>query len=249
MKRINLFTAMFILMSFSLSGQNPTEIIRQAEQKFRGEKTSQSTMNMKIIRPTWERTITMKNWSKGRDKTLTLITAPAREEGQTFLKLGNEMWNWNPTIQRMIKLPPSMMSQGWMGSDWTNEDVLQESELVTDYDHSLLGTESIQGYECYKIELQPHEDAAVVWGKIIMWISEEAYMQLKAEYYDEDGYLVRTITSSDVQNIGGRNLPTHMEIIPADENGHKTIIEIKSMIFNEPISDGFFSQQNMKRVR
>ena len=114
---------------------SPREIIRKADEKFNGEKTSTSHMSMTIVRPTWERTIEFKNWTSGRDFALTLITAPAREKGQSFLKRENEMWNWNPTISRLIKLPPSMMSQGWMGSDYTNDDILKESSVVNDYHH------------------------------------------------------------------------------------------------------------------
>ena len=115
--------------------------------------------------------ITVKSWSKGKDFSLTLVTAPAKEKGQSFLKRYNELWSWNPTISRMIKLPPSMMSQGWMGSDYSNDDILRETSILDDYSQKLLGEEDAQGLACYKIELIPHEDAAVVWGKIIIWIS------------------------------------------------------------------------------
>src|SRR6056297_2657208 len=163
------------------------EIVKEAEDQWQGEKSSISRMTMKIIRPTWERTIKMKSWIKGRNYALTLITAPASEEGQTFLKRDNEMWHWMPSIGRLIKLPPSMMSQGWMGSDYTNDDILKESSMVVDYNHSLLGEEKVNGTLCYKINMKPKEDAAVVWGKVIKLISKEHFNQLKAEYYDEDG--------------------------------------------------------------
>ena len=119
-----LFT-IFLFSAGSLFAQDAMEIIRKAEEKFQGETSSQSEMTMKIIRPAYERTIQLKNWTKGRDLSLTLVTYPAREKGQTFLKVENDMWNWNPQINRMIKLPPSMMSQGWMGSDYSNDDILK----------------------------------------------------------------------------------------------------------------------------
>jgi outer membrane lipoprotein-sorting protein len=206
-------------------------------------------MTMKIIRPTWERTIKMKNWIKGRDYALTLITAPASEKGQTFLKRGNEMWHWMPSIGRLIKLPPSMMSQGWMGSDYTNDDILKESSIVVDYNHTLAGEEEVNGSMCYKIRMIPKENAAVVWGKVITWISKEHFNQLKAEYYDEDGELVRTELLSEVKNVDNRMIPTHIEVIPEDEEGKKTVLELNEARFNRNITDGFFSQQNMKRVR
>ncbi len=234
-----------------VQGQKMTaeEIIKKAEDKFMGEETSQGIMTIKIIRPAWQRNITAKSWSKGKDFSLTLITAPAKEKGQSFLKRYNELWSWNPTISRMIKLPPSMMSQGWMGSDYSNDDILRETSILDDYSQKLLGEEEAQGYECYKIELIPREDAAVVWGKIITWISKDEYFQMKVEYYDEDGYLIRTMLSSDVKTFDDRRLPSIMEIIPEEEEGQKTVVIIESLIFNDPIADSFFSQQNMKRIR
>jgi outer membrane lipoprotein-sorting protein len=230
-------------------GQDATEIIRKADEKWNGEKSSESHMTMTIVRPTWERTLEFKSWTKGKDNALTLITAPAKEKGQAFLKRGTEMWNWMPTISRMIKLPPSMMADGWMGSDYTNDDILKESSIVVDFDHKLLGNEKIDGFDCWKIELVPHEEAAVVWGKIVKWISKEELMQLKSEYFDEDGFLVKTELAFDVKTMDGRQIPTRIEIIPADKKNQKTVVSIISMKFNTPIDDSFFSQQNMKRVR
>ena len=224
-------------------------VVRWADDKFTGEETSIMNMTMKIVRPDWERTVSFKMWVKGRDYALTLVTAPPKEAGQTFLKRENEMWNWNPRISRMIKLPPSMMSQGWMGSDYTNDDVLKEASIVKDYHHEFVGKETVNGYECHKIRLEPKEEAAVVWGRIMMWISREGYYQMKAQYYDEDNYLIRTMEGSEIEMVDDRKIPTRTVIIPADEPGNKTIVKINDASFNEPIPDGFFSQQNMKRVR
>ena len=250
MKSSIFITALFLL-SFCIpsSAQNARDIIKTADEKMQGEETSQSTMTMTIVRPSWERVITFKNWSKGRDHTLALITAPAREKGQTFLKRENEMWNWNPTISRLIKLPPSMMSQGWMGSDYTNDDILKESSVVNDYTHEIEGEEVIDNRMCYKIKMVAKEDAAVIWGHQIRWIDKKDFLFLKSELYDEDGYLVRTELGMDIKNMDGRLIPTRIEMIPAEEEGNMTIMEIKEIKFNEPINESFFSQQNMKRVR
>lgn len=251
MKTKNLFTVFATLLAgFSSSfGQDATEIIRKADEKWNGEKSSESQMTMTIVRPTWERTLEFKNWTKGNDNALTLITAPAKEKGQAFLKRGTEMWNWMPSISRMIKLPPSMMADGWMGSDYTNDDILKESSIVVDFSHKIIGEEKVDGMNCWKIELVPNEDAAVVWGKIVKWISKDDYLQMKSEYYDEDGFLVKTELSYDVKEMDGRKIPTRIEIIPADKKNQKTVVVINSMKFNAPIEDAFFSQQNMKRVR
>ncbi len=253
MKTKHSFLAVVILtvLSCSMPGQDlsPKEIIRKADEKFNGEKTSTSIMAMTIVRPTWERTIEFKNWTSGKEYALTLITSPARDKGQSFLKRQNEMWNWNPTISRLIKLPPSMMSQGWMGSDYTNDDILKESSVVNDYTHEIIGEEQIEGRLCYKIKMVAREDAAVIWGHQIRWIDKKDFLFLKSELYDEDGYLVRTETGSAIKLMDDRLIPTRIELVPAEEEGQMTIIEMKEMKFNEAIQESFFSQQNMKRVR
>jgi outer membrane lipoprotein-sorting protein len=230
-------------------GLSATEIVRLADEKFNGEKSSYSEMTMTIVRPSWQRSVTFKNWSFGHDYALTLITAPARDAGQTFLKRGNEMWSWNPTISRLIKLPPSMMSQGWMGSDYTNDDLLKESSLVNDYIHEIKGEEIIEGRECYKIMMTAKEDAAVVWGSQIRWIDKKDLLVLRAELFDEDGFLIRTETGSEIKTMDGREIPTQMDLVPKDEPGNKTIIIIKVIKFNIPLQESFFSQQNMKNLR
>lgn len=226
-----------------------TEIIRKAEDKFNGEKSSMMVMSMTIVRPTWQRTVDFKSWSLGREFSLTLITAPAKDAGQTFLKRETEMWNWNPSINRLIKLPPSMMSQGWMGSDYTNDDILKESSAVNDYLHTVTAEEPIDGRECYRILMKAKEDASVVWGHQIRWIDKKEFLVLRAELYDEDGMLVRTETGSDIKMMDGRTIQTKIELIPVDEPGNKTIVTIKEMKFNIPVEESFFSQQNMKNVR
>ncbi|MCO6480323.1 MAG: outer membrane lipoprotein-sorting protein [Phaeodactylibacter sp.] len=251
MKRLILATlALALMTSTAANAQNLTakEIVEKADQKARGE-TSIGELKMTIVRPTWKREMQMKSWSKGTEYMLILVTAPARDEGTAFLKRENEIWNWQPTIDRVIKMPPSMMMQSWMGSDFTNDDLVRESSIVKDYTHKLAGRETIDGRECYKIELTPKENAPVVWGQVISWVDVKDFMQLKTEMYDEDGYLVNTMYGKKVKEMDGRLLPSVLEVIPADEEGHKTIVEYLELEFNEPIKESFFSIQNMKRVR
>lgn len=243
--------AIFTLSSLSTTFSqelNAKEIVKKANDKVNGE-SSQGTMKMTIVRPDWSREVTMKSWSKGLDFYLIYITAPARDLGQVFMKRYNDMWNWMPTINRMIKLPPSMMSQSWMGSDFTNDDLVRMNSIVDDYDHSILGTETVEGYECYKIQLIPHEDAAVVWGKVHLWVSKDDYYELRAEYFDEDGELINIMTAYDIRQMGDRKLPAIITMVPADKPGNKTIMEMIDVKFNVPIAEEFFSQQNMKNVR
>lgn len=250
MKQLRNFGISILLVINTLTfGQSASEIIQKADEKFNGEESGISVMSMTIIRPGWDRTVEFKSWNKGSENSLTLITEPAKEKGQTFLKKGTAMWSWNPSISRLIKLPPSMMSQGWMGSDYTNDDILKESSIVNDYTHKIIGEEFIDGHLCYKIKMTAKANAAVVWGHQIRWIDKEEFLFLKSELYDEDEYLIRTEIGSEIKLMDGRLIPTKIELIPEEEEGHKTVLEIKEVEFNPKISDSFFSQQNMKRIR
>ncbi len=246
-KNITLLCTLLALSAF-LSAQDAGKIVKKALDNFRG-KSSKSTITMKIIRPGWSREIRMKAWSKGDHYTLIKILAPARDKGVAYLKVGKEIWNWQPSIERSIKLPPSMMGQSWMGSDFSNDDLVRESSEVRDYTHRIIGSDTLQGRECWKIELRPKEDAAVVWGKIIMWISKKDYLELRAEFYDEDATLINIMKASDIKNMNGRIIPTRLEMIPADKPKQKTVIVYEDIQFDIPIPDRFFSLQNMKKVR
>jgi len=247
MKPVTVILGMFL--SVSAMAQDAKEIVTRAENLLKGEKTSYSEMSMQIVRPKYTRTLEFKSWSETDGNSMTLITAPAKEKGQSFMKMGTNMWSWNPTIQRLIKMPPSMMSQGWMGSDFSNDDVLKESSLVKDFTHKIVGNETVSGEQCYKIELTPFENADVVWGKILIWISKGDYFEMKVEFYDEENELVKTHTSSGIATFDGRKLPSVMEIVPADQPQNKTVVTIKSIKFNIAIEKNFFSQQNMKVVK
>lgn len=249
MTRPWLVTAFFCI-SFHCLAQNlsPKDIVRKADDKNRGL-SSKGEMTMTIVRPDWNRSVTMKAWSKGTDFAMVLITAPAKEKGQVFLKRRTEMWNWVPSIEKMVKIPPSMMLQSWMGSDFTNDDLVRESSIVKDYTHKLAGEEVIAGYACYKAELIPLENVPVVWGKVVMWVSKKDFLWLKAEFYDEDGILVNTENLSDIRKMDDRIIPCRMEMIPADKKGQKTIMIFEDTDFDVPLKEDFFSIQNMKRVK
>jgi outer membrane lipoprotein-sorting protein len=224
------------------------EVVERSHDKANG-KSSQGNMTMTIVRPGWTREVSMKVWSLGRDFYMIYVTAPVKDKGQVFMKRYNDMWNWMPSINRMIKIPPSMMGQSWMGSDFTNDDLVKMNSIIDDYTHEFIGEETVSGLKCHKIELIPKPDAAVVWGKIIMWVSRDEYYQMKAEYYDEDNYLVNTMTASEIEQMGDRKLPSKMSMVPANKDGHETRLHMENMEFNVPMEEPFFSQQNMKRVR
>lgn len=243
-----LLLVLVILLSAQTCAQTAKEIVKKADEKARG-KTSIAEMTITTTRPKWTRSMDLKAWTKGNDFVLILIQSPAKDEGTSFLKRKKEVWNWLPSLDRTIKLPPSMMSQSWMGTDFTNDDLVKESSIVDDYDHLLVGEEVIGDRKCFKIQMTPTPEAAVVWGKLIVWIDQKDYLQLRVEFYDEFNELVNIMTGSEVGMIGGRLLPTKMEMVPANKEGHKTEIFYKTIVFDSPIDDKFFSTANMARVQ
>lgn len=235
-------------LALNLNAQDASEIIKKSENKYRGQQ-SYAEMEMKIIRKDWTKTMTMKAWAVGQKKSMVFITGPAREKGTVMLRVDKDVWNWQPKIERVIKMPPSVMSQSWMGSDFSNDDLVHESSLSEDFDHRFVKDTMIENLDCWQIELVTKEDADVIWGKIVMNISKKDYLQLKVQFFDEDGYLVNTMHASNVTNLGGKQLPKTMTIYPADEPDQKTILNYQALDFNPSIKEGFFSVQSMKRLR
>jgi len=240
--------ALLILPSLTMAQMTARQIIDEADKKMQGNSSS-SEMVMEIVRPDWKREIGIKGWALDKEYSLMLITSPARDKGSAFLKREKEIWNWQPSIDRVIKLPPSMMMQSWMGSDFTNDDLVKESSIVRDYEHTLVGDTIMIDRDTWIIELIPKEDAAVVWGRIRAYITKGDYLQLLFKYYDEDEFLVNTMVMSDIKEMGGRIIPTRMEIIPAENPDQKTVIVYKNIDFEIDIDEKFFSIQNMKRIR
>ena len=249
-KRIVGLLVIFIITSTSAFAQmvDATAVVRKATEKVEGESLV-SEVTMQVIRPGWQNEVRLKSWSKGNRLALILITAPAKDKGQTYLKRENELWNWLPGIQKTVKLSSTLMSQSWMGSDFNNEDLINKASFLNDYQHRFLMMEEIRGTECYKIELLPKDDAPVVWGKVFIWISKEAYDQLKAAFYDENDQLVRTMNAFDLKKFGHKTTPSRIEMQPAQKPRQKTVMIIENYEFNRPLANDFFSQQNMKRVR
>ena len=250
MKKVHFFFTFIILFinTSLLISQDALEIVRKADDLMRG-KSSFAQITMTIVKPDWQRKMTMKAWSLDPNYSIILITEPARDKGTVTLKRGNEVWNWLPSVQKVIKIPPSMMLQSWMGSDFTNDDLVRASSIVKDYTHTLLGREIYHDYECYKIQLIPKPEAGVVWAKVLLWISIKGYMELKTEYYDEDGVLVKSFLGSNIKSFGDRQLPEHWEMIPVENPQNKTILDYVELNFNIINEPNFFSLQNMKHVR
>lgn len=237
------------LMAVSFqSTESPAEIVKKAYYNVRSEAYSMN-MTMKVVRPTWSRELTFKSWSMGADYGMMVIQAPAKDKGVSNLRIKSEGWTWLPSIERVTKISPSQMSQSWMGSDFTNEDLLKEASIVNDYTHKILGEEKYQEVTCYKIQATPKSDAAVIWGKVILWIGKDDLLQRKSEYYDEDGALINTLTNSNFKTLGGKKIATTLEMTPNNKKGQKTIVTISAANFNEKLDADFFSIENMKKLK
>jgi outer membrane lipoprotein-sorting protein len=240
-------TSMF-LVSNPARADDPREIIDRMEQNMRGD-ASYNEMTMETVRPRYTREISLRSWTLGDDYSLIYITAPARDRGTAFLKRGNEIWNFQPQVDRTIRMPPSMMSQSWMGSDFTNDDLVGAASLIEDYTHELVGSETVDGYDCYVIEMIPEPENPIVYEKVIYWVSKEHLLPIKVENYDERDELVNSIHFREIKEMGGRLIPTVLEMIPADEDNRKTVLRTTEANFGIDISDRFFSIENLTEIR
>ena len=238
-----------IFLSFNSFSQDATTILKKSEEKIRGIKSSYVEMAITIVRPKWKKEMTMKGWSIGEDFFSSVVMTPVKEKGTVFLKRENEVWNYVPSIERTIKLPPSMMMQNWMGTDFTNDDLVQRSSITDDYTNTIIGEETIDDLDCWIIQLIPKEDAPVVWGKLIMWIDKKDYMQLKTQFFDEYDDMVNVMNSKIIKNFGGKKLPSVIEFVPLEKEGNKTIVERLIWKFDIDINERVFMPNYMKNLR
>lgn len=239
---------LLILLGCAASAQEPTgrDVLERVEQLLWG-KTVQGDYEMTISTTRWQRTLGLRVWIERPKRSFVRIVSPAKEAGIGSLRLGTEMWNYLPNVERVIKIPPSMMLQPWMGSDFTNDDLVKESSILEDYTHKLLGTVVVEGQTVYQVEATAKSEAAVVWGRILYWVRTADFIPLKQEFYDERGKLVRTMSFSDVRSIGGRRLPTRWEMRPQDKPGNFTTIVIKNAQYDETIGAEVFTQRNLQK--
>lgn len=245
MKNKILLIVLFLISSFTYP-QTAEEIVAKAENIIKG-KTCKGTFVMTVVTPDYTRVMKMDSWWVGNDKALIVILSPKREEGNKTLKVGNEMWSYLKNTETTIKIPPSMMLQSWNGSDFTNDDLVRESNLAKDYDQKILGEEVINKEKCWKIELTPKPNAPVVWGKLYYWIRMSDYLPSVIQYYDEKGKLIRYLVYSDVKDFDGRKLPSEWTMYSEIKPGHKTQFKILSVHFDIKISNSVFSFQELER--
>jgi outer membrane lipoprotein-sorting protein len=219
-------------------------LIREVDRLYRSE-TSYSELEMEIVTPHWQRTLAMYGWSEGMEKTLIRLTAPAKEKGVATLRVGNEMWNYLPKTNKVMKIPPSMMMGSWMGSDFTNDDLVKESSLFEDYEYEIIPSESGDEDLIY-INCIPREDLPVVWGNIVIGVRRSDHLPAWQKYYDEKGALMRVMTYSEVRNMGGRMIPSLLEMIPQNKEGQKTVIRYLKVEFDVPLKDDIFSLRTLR---
>ena len=241
-----LFYNLIVLIPMGLT-QDAGEILLKMEEVMRGD-ALYSEMTMTIVRPRYEREVSIRSWLKGRDYSMILITAPSRDRGTAFLMRKNSIWNYDPRIDRTTRMPSSMMAQSWMGSDFTNDDLVRDSDIIDDYEHRVVRTEAYEGRECYVIELIPKPESAIVWGKVKMWVATDTYIQLRMEQYDQRGQLVNELKFDQLTRFGDRELPARITVLPAGKENHKTVLTYHSMDFGIDLRDEFFSQENMQRL-
>jgi len=249
MKKILIFLCIVVLAMTGLAqADSASEVITKADLKMRGQ-SSYTEMTMQIVRPSWTRSMSMKAWTKEQSYSLVLVTAPAQDKGSSSLKRFKEMWNWVPNIERIIKIAPSMLGQSWMGSDFTNDDLINQSSIVVDYTHKLIKEEDFDKTPCWVIESIPKPNGPVVWGKQVLWISKGEFNMRKVEYYDEFEDLINTMSTFEVKTLGGRNIPARQEMQPADKPDQKTVLLYHKAQFDFDIPTDFFSQKNMRDLR
>jgi outer membrane lipoprotein-sorting protein len=243
-----LFLFLVMISVNSSFGQTAKEVVQQTEDKMRG-KTSEAGIIIKTFRPSWSREMRVKTWLKGTAYSMILVESPPKDKGIVFLKRKNEVWNWMPSIEKVIKLPTSMMSQSWMGTDFTNDDLVKESSMVTDYTHEFAADTVINNRKCYTVIMIPTQEASVVWGKLVVCIDKADMVQLHVRFYDENNVLINTMNGYEVKMMGGRLIPTRFEMIPADKKNQKTEMIYQYVYFDRPINDGFFTPEKMKTVQ
>lgn len=224
-----------------------TAMVKRSDDLMRGE-TNAGQYSMHIITKKWQRELLLHVYSQGRDKVFIRITSPAKEAGISTLRIGNEMWNYLPNVERIIKIPPSMMLQPWMGSDFANDDLVKESSIVHDYTHQVMATEIKDGHKIYQIEMSPKPDAPVIWGKVLRWIREDD-VPLKEQYFNESGKLVKELAYSDIGLVSDREIPRTWVMRSLIKEGHSTTIKLIDVTYNKPIAPSIFTRAYLKRIQ
>ncbi len=236
-----------VIAASNIQAKEPTaEALITGMENLLWSKTSHGQFTMTIKTPWWERALTLEAWMDRPKQSFIRIHAPKKEKGIGSLRIGSEMWNYLPKIDRTVKVPPSMMLQPWMGSDFSNDDLVKESSLATDYTHEITDREITEGHTLYHITATPNPDASVVWGKLELRIRED-FIPLEQDFFDSRGNLVKKMTYSDIKMLSGRNLPTLWKMTPIDKPDQFTEIRINDILFDAPINPAQFTLQQLRK--
>jgi len=227
--------------------RDATTIVKDAMDHWRGL-SSDTVMTMVIHRPDWERTMTMRGWTKGDDRSLVRVLEPRKDRGNGTLTDDNSMWSYSPKVNRVIKIPSSMMGQSWMGSDFSNKDIARADDIVDLYEHSILSSEEVDGITTFEIESIPHEDAAVVWGREVLSIRDD-HVVTTHKFYDQDGELVKTLTSLEIGEMGGRVVAKRQRMSKVETPDEWTEIQVVSVDYEVELKDSLFTLSNLRNPR
>ena len=238
-----------LLLSFYSHGQNVSDsnnqqalaLLERIDNLYRLD-SSEATITMEVKTENWQRSMTMMAWSKDMDYTLVRITSPKKEKGISTLKRDNQMWNYFPKIRKVIKVPPSMMMGSWMGSDFTNDDLVREVSLAKEYSVSLSSTHNV-----HTLTLIPKPNTVTVWGKIIAQVDTKTLLPIKQTYFDEDGTAMREMAFSENKKFDGKLLPSVMTLTPLNKNNQFTKMTYEQLTFNTDIKADVFTLRNLKR--
>lgn len=220
------------------------EIVKKIDELYRAD-TSKAVVEMEITTPHWKRTLKMDAWSRGMDKTFIRILEPKKEHGIATLRIGNEMWNYLPKTNKVMKIPPSMMMSSWMGSDFTNDDLVKEFTFLDSYHFELTTPENPEQGTVY-VKCTPKEGLPIVWGHIVIAVKESNTMPLWQKYYDEKGKLMREMVFKEVKTFGDREIPSILELIPQSKEGHKTELRYLEAQFNIQLDEEIFTLRNLR---
>jgi outer membrane lipoprotein-sorting protein len=222
-------------------------IIRKAIDHYRGQ-TSTAEMIMIIHRPDWQREMGMLAWTEGDKRTLVRVTAPAKDAGNGTLSVDGNMWTYSPKVNRVVKVPSSMMSQNWMGSDFSNKDVSKDTDILDQYDHELVGQYEDQGYQVYVIQSIPHEEAAVVWGKEVLHIRDD-WVMLQQQFWDQDDNLVKTLRALEISEMDGRSVASVLRMGREDVPDEWTEVRTLAVDFDVALPENLFTLSNLRNPR
>ena len=235
-----------VVFPATVYSQDAQALVEAAVSYYRGE-ASIATVAMIIHRPQWERRMTLKAWTKGQKNSIFTVLAPPKDHGNGTLKKAQQMWTYNPKINRIIKLPPSMMSQAWMGSDFSNNDLAKSDSILEDYTHTFLRTETHDGKRVFVIKSMPKPKVPVVWGMQTLKIRED-HILLCEEYYDEEMKLVKAMTGRQIQMLGGKLFPKLWKMEKADAEDEYTLLDYKGLEFKEDLPDFLFTLSTLRKL-